>query len=51
MRVAVLFSDFKNFTHIAEQLSPEELVQELDTCFKAFDDIIGKYPDLEKLYP
>lgn len=45
----VLFSDFKNFTTIAEQLSPEELVQELDTCFKAFDDIIGKYPDLEKI--
>ncbi|MEZ4986250.1 MAG: adenylate/guanylate cyclase domain-containing protein [Saprospiraceae bacterium] len=45
----VLFSDFKNFTGIAEKLSPEELVQELDTCFKAFDDIVGKYDDLEKI--
>ncbi|MCB0635353.1 MAG: adenylate/guanylate cyclase domain-containing protein, partial [Lewinella sp.] len=47
--VTVLFSDFKNFTLIAEQLSPDELVQELDKCFKAFDFIIGQYPDIEKI--
>jgi class 3 adenylate cyclase len=45
----VLFSDFQNFTLIAEQLSPEELVQELDKCFKGFDFIISQYPDIEKI--
>ncbi len=45
----VLFSDFMNFTSIAERLSPEELVEELDRCFKAFDDIISKYEDIEKI--
>ena len=47
--VTVLFSDFKNFTRIAETLTPEELVEELDTCFKAFDFIISQYPDIEKI--
>lgn len=46
--VSVLFADFKNFTNIAEKLTPEELVSELDLCFKAFDKIVGKY-DLEKI--
>jgi len=45
----VLFTDFKNFTRISELLSPEELVEELDKCFKAFDFIIGQYPDIEKI--
>jgi class 3 adenylate cyclase len=47
--VTVLFSDFQNFTNIAERLSPEELVEELDRCFKAFDFIIGQYEDIEKI--
>lgn len=47
--VTVLFSDFKNFTKISEQLSPEQLVEELDACFKKFDEIISKYPDIEKI--
>ena len=47
--VTVLFSDFKNFTRISEQLSPEELVEELDKCFKAFDFIISQYSDIEKI--
>ena len=42
-QVSVLFSDFQGFSKIAEQLSPEELVGELDFCFKAFDRIIDKY--------
>ncbi len=46
---SVLFSDFINFTHISERLTPEELVAELDTCFKAFDSILAKYPDVEKI--
>jgi len=47
--VTVLFSDFINLTSIAEKLSPEELVEELDKCFKGFDFILGQYPDLEKI--
>ena len=46
--VSVMFSDFKGFTAIADKMSPEELIQELNTCFIAFDDIIGKY-GLEKI--
>lgn len=48
-QVTVLFSDFKNFTNISEQLSPEELVEELDKCFKAFDFIVSQYDDIEKI--
>ncbi|MBV6655586.1 MAG: hypothetical protein KI786_17585 [Mameliella sp.] len=47
--VTVLFSDFINFSRISEQLSPEELVEELDRCFKGFDFIIGNYPEVEKI--
>lgn len=46
--VSVLFSDFKNFSKLAERLSPEELVHELDECFQAFDTIIEKY-GIEKI--
>ena len=45
----VLFSDFKNFTKISEILNPEQLVKELDDCFKAFDFIISQYEDIEKI--
>jgi histidine kinase len=46
--VTVMFTDFKGFTMIAEKLNPEELVSEVDTCFGAFDEIIGKY-GIEKI--
>ena len=46
--VSVLFSDFKGFTTIAEKLTPEELVAELDACFRGFDDIMDKYK-IEKI--
>ncbi|MEO8068592.1 MAG: adenylate/guanylate cyclase domain-containing protein [Flavobacteriales bacterium] len=36
----ILFTDFKGFTEASEKLSPQELVEELNTCFKAFDHII-----------
>ncbi len=39
----VMFTDFVDFTKIAEQLSPEELVREINFCFSAFDKIIEKY--------
>ena len=47
-QVTVLFSDFKNFSKIAAKMSPEELVKEIDACFRAFDDIVGQY-ELEKI--
>ncbi|MEZ5197971.1 MAG: adenylate/guanylate cyclase domain-containing protein [Bacteroidales bacterium] len=46
--VSVLFTDFKGFTLVAEKLSPQELVLELDNCFLAFDKIIDKH-NLEKI--
>jgi class 3 adenylate cyclase len=47
-QACVLFVDFYSFTKISEQLTPEELVDQLDTYFKAFDFIIGQYK-LEKI--
>lgn len=46
--VTVMFTDFKGFTQISEKLSPTELVAEIHTCFKSFDDIISKY-NIEKI--
>ena len=46
--VSVLFTDFKGFTNIAEKLSPEQLVEELNQCFLEFDRIIDKN-NLEKI--
>lgn len=44
----ILFSDFKEFTVISEKLTPADLVQELNVCFKAFDAIMTKY-GIEKI--
>jgi adenylate cyclase len=41
--VTVLFTDFKNFTLMSERLSAQELVNEINHCYCAFDNIIGKY--------
>lgn len=46
--VTVLFTDFKDFTMISEQMTPKELVEEIHTCFKAFDTIVEKY-NIEKI--
>jgi adenylate cyclase len=46
--VTVMFSDFTNFTAITGNMAPEEVVDELNACFKAFDIIIEKY-GLEKI--
>jgi adenylate cyclase len=46
--VTVMFTDFVNFTSASEQMQPEDLVDELHTCFKAFDTIISKY-GIEKI--
>lgn len=48
LKVCVLFCDFTNFTRTAEKLSPEEVVQELNACFTAFDEITERYR-VEKL--
>jgi class 3 adenylate cyclase len=40
-QASVLFTDFKGFTEMSEQVGAGELLQELNTCFKAFDEIIG----------
>ena len=44
----ILFTDFKDFSKLAEQLTPEELVDELDYCFSYFDMVIEAHK-LEKL--
>ncbi|GHA62025.1 adenylate/guanylate cyclase domain-containing protein [Pontibacter akesuensis] len=44
----VLFTDFKDFTKISENLTPEELVAVIDFYFCAFDKIIAKY-NIEKI--
>jgi class 3 adenylate cyclase/tetratricopeptide (TPR) repeat protein len=46
--VSVLFTDFVGFTQVSEALSPEQLVQELNECFSAFDRIIYDH-GLEKI--
>lgn len=42
-KVSILFTDFKSFTEISSRLSPQDLVKEINTCFVAFDSIVGKY--------
>jgi len=46
--VSVMFTDFVGFSKIAEDMKPQELVQQLDDYFSSFDEIIEKY-DLEKI--
>ena len=46
--VTVLFTDFVNFTSAGERMSPQALIEELNTCFKAFDEITGKH-NVEKI--
>ncbi len=46
--VTIIFTDFENFTSIASEMSPGELVTELNELFMNFDMIIEKY-QLEKL--
>lgn len=46
--VTVMFTDFVGFTKAGEKMTPQQLVDELHTCFKAFDAIIRKYK-IEKI--
>lgn len=47
-RVSILFTDFVGFTKLSEKFSPEELIGELNYCFKAFDEIITRH-NIEKI--
>ena len=46
--VTVMFTDFKGFTEIAEQLTPEQLVGLVNECFSSFDRIALKH-GIEKI--
>ena len=47
-QVTVLFTDFKGFTAMSEQLSPKELVRDIHECFSAFDRIAERH-GIEKI--
>jgi class 3 adenylate cyclase/tetratricopeptide (TPR) repeat protein len=46
--VSVLFTDFKGFTIRSEKLSAQDLVREINQCFKAFDHICERHK-IEKI--
>lgn len=46
--VTILFADFVGFTKLSEKLSPDELVSEIDSYFRALDEICKKF-GLEKI--
>lgn len=47
-QVAILFTDFKSFTETAQKMTPQQLVEEINICFKEFDYICEKY-NIEKI--
>jgi class 3 adenylate cyclase len=47
-KVSIIFTDFKGFTKISEEIGPEEIMSALDHLFGVFDEITGKHY-LEKL--
>lgn len=47
-QATVLFTDFKGFSKIANGMTPEKLVADLDYCYGEFDKIIEKH-GLEKI--
>jgi len=46
--VTIMFTDFKDFTKLSEELTPSELVKLIDYYFKSFDRITTKYK-IEKI--
>lgn len=46
--VTVMFTDFKDFTKVSEQMTPKEVVAEIDKIYREFDRIIGTY-NIEKI--
>ncbi len=41
--VTVLFTDFKNFTKASETMSAQEMVNEINYCYSAFDRILATH--------
>jgi class 3 adenylate cyclase len=41
--VTVLFTDFVSFTKTTRQMPPQELLQELNTIFQRFDEIVARH--------
>jgi len=41
--VSILFTDFVRFTQFAAQLNPEQLVAQIDRCYRGFDEIIARH--------
>ncbi len=46
--VTILFTDFGGFTKISYDMSADELIDDLNICFVAFDNIVEKY-GMEKI--
>lgn len=46
--VTVMFSDFKDFTIIAEKIAPQQLIDHLNKCFMFFDDVCIRH-NIEKI--
>jgi adenylate cyclase len=46
--VSILFTDFKEFSKMADTVSAQQLVEDLNECFVAFDQIIDQH-GLEKI--
>ena len=46
--VTIMFTDFKDFTSVSEELTPEQLVKEIDYCYRHFDQLIEQH-GLEKI--
>ena len=46
--VTVMFTDFKNFTKLAENMTPQELVEEIHYCYSEFDKILSNH-NVEKI--
>lgn len=47
-KVSIIFTDFEGFTKLSEKMSPNEVIDQLNYCFKVFDTIITKY-NIEKI--
>lgn len=46
--ISILFTDMAGFTKLAETMSPEDLVESLDACFRKFDELVAKHK-MEKI--
>jgi class 3 adenylate cyclase len=46
---SILRCHFSNLDQLSMRLQPDQLVGEIDTCFRSFDLILSQYPELEKI--